>query len=595
MVLIIQLLLVHIQPLYPLAGLTPGSYSLITLAVDSEDYVRYIADSDDFTVTEGVKCNVTVKTNNARLGTGTASPASAYAGQTVTINISENMGSINTVTATDASSNAVAVSGTGTSRTFTMPASDVTVNLTFTDYTAASNFYYNSYETNGNESSTRYGQQMTEGKIGGQEFSYYHVEGRTGNDQLFTVSYGSPKYNSYNTYFSIYTSWENGGVSAQFYATDGNNLGDYANMTFDSWDSTDKKKFRIGIPDGARSVRFKNNNGGATTGQLSLASGNNAWYVSGDNLDSLTAYPQSNPVPVNFYENFNGEGKYTANFSTNGFYGHNATRGASHAYTKPKDLGTVSDDYYIIVLYKDKTYTINGDTHKVDKDPEIIWMPKLPGTEDIDSSEVNVYGKDGPIVIDWNNKSASGATGTSGTAYGYSLIADTKLYDSDGTPIGTDVNDDGASYEKAKVVVTSEDSANIVIKTTIESAYREKYYLKGWNINGVTYACGTNVKGVNAESAGSNGEYTMTYTIPAGTEDSSSIEITPIYYLKSDYKTDNGITTVTFYLEGYNTITEKWGDTPYIYPFYGNLNNVDNSFGVYPGQPMVFATGQYST
>lgn len=575
------------------SNLTTGTHTLYTVVTNG--HIWYISDTDTFTVSAPTYYDVTVKSNNARLGTGTASPASAYAGQTVTINISENMGSISTVTATDASNNSVTVSGSDTTRTFTMPSSAVTVNLTFTDYTAASNFYYNSYETNGNESSTRYGQQMTEGKINGQTFSYYHVEGRTGTDQLFTVSYGSPKYNSYNTYFSIYTGWENGGVSAQFYATDGNNLGDYANMTFDSWDSTDKKKFRIGIPDGARSVRFKNNNGGATTGELSLASGNNAWYVSGDNLDSLTAYPQSNPVPVNFYENFNGEGKYTANFSTNGFYGHNSTRGASHAYTKPKDLGTDSGDYYIIVLYKGKTYTINGDTHTVDKDPEIIWMPKLPGTEDIDSSEVNVYGKDGTIVIDWNNKSASGATGTSGAAYGYSLIADTKLYDSDGTTaIGTDVDDDGASYEKAKVVVTSEDSANIVVKTTIASDYRSKYYLKGWNINGVTYACGTNVKGVNAEGAGSNGEYTMKYTIPAGTEDSSSIEITPIYYLKSDFKTDNGITTVTFYLEGYNTITEKWGDTPYIYPFYGNLNNVDNSFGVYPGQPMVFAAGQYS-
>ena len=139
---------------------------------------------------------MTVKSNNARLGTGTASPASAYAGQTVTINISENMGSISTVTATDASNNSVTVSGSGTTRTFTMPSSAVTVNLTFTDYTAASNFYYNSYETNGNESSTRYAQQMTEGKINGQTFSYYHVEGRTGNDQLFTVSYKNPAHST---------------------------------------------------------------------------------------------------------------------------------------------------------------------------------------------------------------------------------------------------------------------------------------------------------------------------------------------------------------------------------------------------------------
>lgn len=574
--------------------LTPGTYTLKTVLKDTRG-LYVVGDTDTFTVSTPTYYDVTVKSNNARLGTGTASPASAYAGQTVTINISENMGSISTVTATDASNNSVTVSGSDTTRTFTMPSSAVTVNLTFTDYTAASNFYYNSYETSGSPSSTRYGQQMTEGKINGQTFSYYHVEGRTGNDQLFTVSYESPVYNSYDCFFEIYKDWESSGVSALFYATDGKNLGDWKGMTYVQT-NTSTKKFKIAIPDGARSVRFKNNAGNQDqTDELFFTSGNNGWMHNGSTFKDVAAYNQSNPVETGFYENFNGTGKYTSNFSTKGFNNHNATRGESHAYTKPKDLGTDSGDYYIIVLYENKTYTINGETHTVNKNPEIIWMPKLPGTEDIDSSEVNVYGKDGPIVIDWNNKAASGATGTSGTAYGYSLIADTKLYDSDGTTaIGTDVDDDGASYEKAKVVVTSEDSANIVVKTTIASEYRSKYYLKGWNINGVTYACGTNVKGVNAEGAGDNGVYTMTYTIPAGTEDSSSIEITPIYYLLSSFKTSKGITTVTFYLEGYNTITEKWGDTPYIYPFYGNLNNVDNSFGVYPGQPMVYANGQYS-
>lgn len=575
------------------SNLTTGTHTLYTVVTNG--HIWYISDTDTFTVSAPTYYDVTVKSNNARLGTGTASPASAYAGQTVTINISENMGSISTVTATDASNNSVTVSGSDTTRTFTMPSSAVTVNLTFTDYTAASNFYYNSYETSGSPSSTRYGQQMTEGKINGQTFSYYHVEGRTGNDQLFTVSYESPVYNSYDCFFEIYKDWESSGVSALFYATDGKNLGDWKGMTYVQT-NTSTKKFKIAIPDGARSVRFKNNAGNQDqTDELFFTSGNNGWMHNGSTFKDVAAYNQSNPVETGFYENFNGTGKYTSNFSTKGFNNHNATRGESHAYTKPKDLGTDSGDYYIIVLYENKTYTINGETHTVNKNPEIIWMPKLPGTEDIDSSEVNVYGKDGPIVIDWNNKSASGATGTSGAAYGYSLIADTKLYDSDGTTaIGTDVDDDGASYEKAKVVVTSEDSADIVIKTTINSSYTSKYYLKGWNINGVTYACGTNVKGVNAESAGSNGVYTMTYTIPAGTEDSSSIEITPIYYLLSSFKSSEGITTVTFYLEGYNTITEKWGDTPYIYPFYGNLNNVDNSFGVYPGQPMVFAAGQYS-
>ena len=573
------------------SSLPIGTYNIYAIVADGGILVK--GDMTVLKIASPPTYAVTVKSNNSRLGTGFPSPAAAYAGQTVTINVSPNMGAFDSISVKDESNNTVSTTTVtaGTTYTFVMPSSAATVNLTFTDYSEPSRFYYNSYETNGNPSSTRYGQQMTEGKIGGQKFSYYHVEGRTGNDQLFTVSYESPVYNSYETFFEVDSSWGSTTPQALFYATDGKNLGNWANMYYIE-EKNSKKRYRIAIPDGARSVRFKH--GSNETAQLFFTSGKNGWYTNGS-MSNLTGYESFNPVESSFYENFNGENKYTDSFNTKGFYSHNASRGESHAYTKPKDLGTSSGDYYIIVLYEGKTYTINGVTRTVDKDPEIIWMPKLPGTEDIDSSEVNVYGKDGPIVIDWNNKTASGATGTSGAAYGYSLIADTKLYNSDETTaIGTDVNDDGASYEKAKVVVTSEDSADIVIKTTISSSYTSKYYLKGWNINGVTYACGNNVKGVNAEDAGSNGVYTMKYTIPAGTEDSSSIEITPIYYLLSSYKTSYSITTVTFYLEGYNTITEKWGDTPYIYPFYGNLNNVDNSFGVYPGQPMVFAAGQYS-
>ena len=58
---------------YSLSGLSAGSYTLLTVAVDSEDYVRYIADTDDFTVSTETKYDVTFSVSPA--GAGTISPS----------------------------------------------------------------------------------------------------------------------------------------------------------------------------------------------------------------------------------------------------------------------------------------------------------------------------------------------------------------------------------------------------------------------------------------------------------------------------------------------------------------------------------------
>ena len=75
--------------------------------------------------------------------------------------------------------------------------------------------------------------------------------------------------------------------------------------------------------------------------------------------------------------------------------------------------------------------------------------------------------------------------------------------------------------------------------------------------------------------------------------DDHKIEITPIYYFADSSN------TITFYLEGFSSVSgdgnNNWGDTPYVYPFYGSLGGYQNSFGVYPGQPFVCVDGKYST
>ena len=213
-----------------------------------------------------------------------------------------------------------------------------------------------------------------------------------------------------------------------------------------------------------------------------------------------------------------------------------------------------------------------------------------------DTTTVDVYAKDGAAPINWNNKGSGGASAISGTAYNYAAIATTTISKIDGsaptsgTVTTVNVGDASSQYQTAKV----DAGKSIEITTTIaeSNSWREKYYVKGWCINGVTYKCDGTV-GVNAESDTASGVCTMTYTIPTSIS-VEYLEITPIYYIKSVWATSNNLTQITFYLEGYNTVQSKWGNTPFIYPFYGNLNNVDNAFGVYPGQPMVYANGQYS-
>ncbi len=551
--------------------------------------------------------NITTKTNSGSLGTVSVNTASAYEGQSVTVTINELDGTLTNwkVVKADDSTTEVVSARTTKEESFTMPAYAVRVIATFETYSGESNYYYNSYETSGSPSSTRYGVPMTEAKLGGETYSYYHVTGRSGANQLFTVSYQSPVYNNYYTFFSIYSSWENGGVSAQFYATDGNNLGDYANMTFDGFDSTDKKKFRIEIPDGARTVRFKNNNGGATTNELSLASGNNAWYVSGDNLTTLTAYSQSNPVPINFWENFNS-GKYTNAFSTGGFGNYNANRGASHSYSKPNNMDESQyGDYYILALYKGKTYTINGETITIGNDPEIIWLPELPSTpsDDDEVTYVDLYAKNGMLRDSTFNR--------------FTNLAKTKVtkvvY-----PDGTIVNEGGAIEAYGSKTMTWNNNVtgyssnyvkmtNVPVGSTITletelspggetytgtKKFSDTHYLKAYSMNGKSYKLHTASEGTATE----NGvKYTEEWVVESintdhmGAENNGHVvEINPIYYLKDNTNTK------TFYIEGYEgELQENWGTTLAVYPYYEGKSNAANAFGGYPGQPMLFYGGKY--
>ena len=127
----------------------------------------------------------------------------------------------------------------------------------------------------------------------------------------------------------------------------------------------------------------------------------------------------------------------------------------------------------------------------------------------------------------------------------------------------------------------------IYIKTVLDSTYiQQQYYVKGFSINGTVY---------NLYSYNNTGVYTEAFTIP---EDwaKNYVEITPIFQ-----KVENADNVIRFYVEGFDKEVQDagWGDTLGVYPFYQNeatnayVGNINNPFGGYPGQPMIFYKGNY--
>lgn len=130
--------------------------------------------------------------------------------------------------------------------------------------------------------------------------------------------------------------------------------------------------------------------------------------------------------------------------------------------------------------------------------------------------------------------------------------------------------------------------STIYIKTVLKNDdYMNQYYLAGYSINGTTYV-------EHTVSESETGTVTESFTIPEDWE-WNYVEITPIYFLR-----DNS-NTIKFYVEGYDqTVMDAgWGNTVGVYPYYqdptnnSQVANVNNPFGGYPGQPLMFYKGNY--
>lgn len=275
---------------------------------------------------------------------------------------------------------------------------------------------------------------------------------------------------------------------------------------------------------------------------------------------------------------------------------HPAANGAAYTYTDNKPAG-------------DNKWGITSGASG--KNITFTWKPNSKTLSWTISSggNIDVFAKDGAAPINWKDKNNPGATDLTGTTvdgkqeyyYNYGIIGRTTISQIAGsTASGVSTVDcgiaggtSGSKYDFKNIEV----GKTITIRTTIEPDYRNKYYVAGWCVNGITYKNGEDTVGVNAaeDTPISTGVCEFTYTLPSDTEGmlkdkagNPVVEITPIYYLREKSN------TVTFYLEGYSDVQKKWGNTPYCYPFYGNLNGYQSTFGVYPGQPMVNVGGQIS-
>ncbi len=190
---------------------------------------------------------------------------------------------------------------------------------------------------------------------------------------------------------------------------------------------------------------------------------------------------------------------------------------------------------------------------------EYVVIPTISSTP---STQVDIIAKDGTIRSTYQK---------------YADMADTKFVSGHiGTPTQS------TYYESASATVGS----TVTITTTVQEAYRDKYYVRGFVVNGQTYSVNT--------SARADGVYTLTLPI---TEDmgGETLEVTPVYF----YADNND--TITFYVKGFNDkVAKLWGNTVAAHFWYtggsdtsASTSSDKNALGGYPGQPLLNEGGFY--
>lgn len=253
----------------------------------------------------------------------------------------------------------------------------------------------------------------------------------------------------------------------------------------------------------------------------------------------------------------------------------------------PEGLSLVdakTQEYYLeSVQYLFGKMSIVGENSEYIGDIKIIYDPTaktytVKATKDsVFDTTVNIVGKDGTIRAGYTDTVDKKTT---------AVLGDTEL--SITTP-DNDIIDAPDSYNidgKNRAVTAKRVpyGSTVTVKTTIDPDATfaghngSDYYVKGFSINGFTGGVLTQQDGHTHTS----NVYEYTFTVKEDVyADVSTIEITPIYFLKNDSD------CVTFYVENFMDAKAKWGDTIACYAYYSS----DHALGDYPGQPMVNAEG----
>ena len=253
----------------------------------------------------------------------------------------------------------------------------------------------------------------------------------------------------------------------------------------------------------------------------------------------------------------------------------------------PVDLrlvNVVPQGYNADTEYKFGMMSIIGEHSEEIGEIKIIYDPEaktytVKATKDsVSDTTVNIVGKDGTVRAGYYGKTTS--------ALGDTTL---KVTSPDGTTTITAI--DSCNFDGHSQGVTAKKvpyGSKVTVTTTInpEATFAghngSEYYVKGFSINGFTGGVLTQQDGYSHEG----NVYEYTFTVKEDVyADVSTIEITPIYFLRDDSS------CVTFYVENFMDAKDKWGDTIACYAYYSSGNDSGNALGDYPGQPMVNAEG----
>lgn len=551
-----------------------GSGNTYTFSMPDED-VEITAD-----VVELAQVTLTLKSgtdgsfkvdNATHSGSTTAS-----AGTTKTVTVYE--GDKLTFTATASSghcTDSITIAGNtyaSNTQTFTVGTSNFEASAKFQE--TSSNWYYQGYNINSTWLTDLKNKALCKGTYNGQTYYYYHVTSSTRSDyyQLFSIT-DKEKEGTRYIYFNTPTDW--GNPKAHWVYKDGSTSEEYM-----SWykDEYNQKKYKITIPsnvDGLWVGKGENFGGGNQTEYVTDNLSWGAFYVEhgsqqGGDGNYIMKHWASKPDDA-------GTNRYTEYFWASpksdvykreepsrfggnvSLYAYDANGEKAHV-----NKGTASD-YYILMYMPNTNYgTINAEPANNNTD-HIIVVASTTRPE-FTFSKAQVYAKDGTVRGNFSK---------------YAKFSNTSIVS--GFVNGTK-DTSPAEYEYAKV----EKGSTLKIETTIESAYRSKYYVKGFVVNGKTY-------GVNT-SPSADGKYTLNLQITEDLVKEGTLEITPVYFYINDAD------AITFFVTGFSDdVAKLWGNTIAAYAYYNGGkdetttkdDSAQNALGGYPGQPMLNEGGFY--